>query len=164
MLTDASERLTIAYHPSFKAPSADLDGIQAAFRQSLGEVREEEFRRQVSLVGPHRDDVLFLFNGRDARTYGSQGQQRTVALSVKLGEVELMRDLAGEAPVCLLDDVFSELDARRREHIFDVTLGTCQTFLSTTDVDLVRPEVLRQATVYQVHAGALQARALPEAA
>ena len=94
-------------------------------------------------------------NGRDVRTFGSQGQQRTVALSMKLAEVELMRDLTGESPVCLLDDVFSELDARRRAHIFDITLDNCQTFLSTTDVELLPRSVLRQACVLEVRDGTM---------
>jgi DNA replication and repair protein RecF len=98
------------------------------------------------------------------RTYGSQGQQRTVALTVKLAEVELMRDLTGEPPVCLLDDVFSELDAKRRGHIFDVTLGTCQTFLSTTDAELIPHPVLKQAAVWEVQDGAIRALSGPTAA
>lgn len=152
LLTEDAERLTVAYQPSFRLPE-EASGIEQAFRRALGEVHEEELRRQVTLVGPHRDDLLLLINGREARIYGSQGQQRTAALSVRLAEIELMRDLGGEAPVCLLDDVFSELDARRRSHIFDVTLDTCQTFLSTTDLDLVPGPVLRRGAVYQVHDG-----------
>jgi len=152
LLTEGRERLTVAYHPTFK-PAEDLEGIQEAYRAALSEVREEEYRRQVCLIGPHRDDITFLVNGRDARTYGSQGQQRTVGLSLKLGEIELMQDLSGEFPVCLLDDVFSELDSRRRAHIFDVTLDRCQTFLSTTDLDLVPPAVAAKAAVLEVADG-----------
>ncbi len=155
LMTDAQERLTVSYHPSFRAPE-NPEKVPDAYREALSHVREEEFRRQVCLVGPHRDDVTFLINGRDARTYGSQGQQRTAALSVKLAEVELMRDLTGEAPVCLLDDVFSELDSRRRGHIFDVTLGACQTFLSTTDVELLPLEVRKQATLFHARQGSLR--------
>jgi DNA replication and repair protein RecF len=161
LLTGQAERLTLAYHPTFKAPE-DPQEIQEAFRTALGEVREEEFRRQLSVVGPHRDDVTLLVNGRDVRTFGSQGQQRTVALSIKLAEVELMRDLTGEAPVCLLDDVFSELDARRRAHIFDVTLDNCQTFLSTTDVELLPREVLGRGDVFEVQDGELKQVASPQ--
>ena len=160
VLTDQQERLSVVYHPSFKGPD-DLEGIQEAYRQALSEVREEELRRQVSLVGPHRDDLVFLVNGRDIRTFGSQGQQRTVALSVKLAEVALMRDLTGEPPVCLLDDVFSELDARRRAHIFDVTLDNCQTFLSTTDVELLPAGVLKQAQLFQAWEGELKLEPSP---
>jgi len=155
-LTEEGERLRIAFEPAFRLPEEE-GKTETAFREALGAVRQEELRRQMSLIGPHRDDVLFLVNGRDVRVYGSQGQQRTAALSVKLAEVLLMRDLAGEAPVCVLDDVFSELDAKRRSHIFEVVLGQCQTFLSTTDRGFVPPEVLRQASVWEVRGGALQA-------
>lgn len=155
VMTDDAERLTISYQPTFRLPD-DLEAIQQAFRDALGEVRMEEARRQVCLVGPHRDDITFLVNGRDVRVYGSQGQQRTVALSLKLAELQLMRDLVGESPVCLLDDVFSELDAKRRSHILDVTLGTCQTFLATTDPDLVPAEVVRRSLVLEVIAGTLR--------
>ena len=157
-LTEDREHLTLVYHPPFKSGD-DLESIQQAFRGALSEVRLEELRRQVSLVGPHRDDVTFLVNGRDVRTYGSQGQQRTVALSVKLAELELMRDLTGESPVCLLDDVFSELDARRRAHIFDVTLGNCQVFLSTTDTELLPGAVRDQGAVFEVRDGEVAAQA-----
>jgi len=155
MMTDEAERLTLSYHPSFKAPEG-LEAIQDAFRRALSEVREEELRRQLTLVGPHRDDITLLVNGRDVRTYGSQGQQRTVALSMKLAEVELMRELVGESPVCLLDDVFSELDARRRGHIFDITLDTCQTFLSTTDLELLPEPARSHACVYRVALGQVE--------
>lgn len=161
LLTEGAERLAVSYAPTFRAPEK-LDDIAEAFRAALSEVREEEFRRQVSLVGPHRDDITLLINGRDARTYASQGQQRTVALSMKLAEVRLMRDLTGEAPVCLLDDVFSELDSHRRAHLFEVTLDHCQTFLSTTDVELLPQPVLARASVFHVTDGTL--RTVPEAA
>jgi DNA replication and repair protein RecF len=153
-LTEDQERLSVVYQPSFKAPE-EAAGIQEAYRAALSEVREEERRRQITVVGPHRDDLIFLVNGRDIRTFGSQGQQRTVALSMKLAEVELMRDLSGESPVCLLDDVFSELDARRRAHIFDVTFRRCQTFLSTTDLELLPADVLKQADLLRVQSGSI---------
>lgn len=162
VMTDQRERLTVAYHPTFPCPE-EPEAIQEALRTALSEMREEEYRRQVCLVGPHRDDISLLVNGRDVRTFGSQGQQRTVALSMKLAEVELMRDLTGESPVCLLDDVFSELDARRRAHIFDVTLGTCQTFISTTDLELLPEDVRTQAYVFVVEDGAIREQRHPTA-
>jgi DNA replication and repair protein RecF len=154
VLTEQSERLTVQYQPSFKTPDG-LEETQEAYREALRGVREDELRRQISLVGPHRDDIVFLVNGRDIRTFGSQGQQRTVALSVKLAEVKLMRDLTGESPVCLLDDVFSELDSRRRAHIFDITLDSCQTFISTTDVELLPTHVLKHAELFRTRDGEL---------
>lgn len=153
-LTEGRERLTVAYEPSFRLRAGET--AEAAYRRALGEQQLEELRRGVCLVGPHRDEVLFLIDGRDARVFGSQGQQRTVALSVRLGELELMRELTGETPVCLLDDVFSELDARRRKHLFEVTLEQCQTFLTTTDLGLL-PEAVRDgAQLFWVEEGRLE--------
>jgi DNA replication and repair protein RecF len=110
-LTEAGEALSLAYECSFPLPEAEgLEAIRPAFAAALREARAEETRRAVSLVGPHRDDLVFRINDLDVRTYGSQGQQRTAALSTRLAEVELVREVTEEPPVCLLDDVLSELD------------------------------------------------------
>ena len=136
------------------APPYDV--IDGPLRTELAERRDADLARGFSDHGPHRDDVALLHGGRPIRVYGSQGQQRTVALSIKLAEIELIRDLTEEPPVCLLDDVMSELDERRRSHIFDVTMGTCQTLLTCTDTAALPPEILRQAEVLEIHAGAIR--------
>jgi DNA replication and repair protein RecF len=150
-LTEGREQLKIAYQPSVRLQHSPT--VEAAFRESLREVHQEELRRQVTLVGPHRDEIQFLVSGRDMRTYGSQGQQRTVALSTKLGELAMIRELTGEPPVCILDDVFSELDAMRRRHLMEAVVDECQTFLTTTDLDLLPPEVRKRAQVFPVVEG-----------
>lgn len=154
-LTEEEERLGLAYECSFPVPEGGLDAIRSAYAQALREHRAEELRRGVSLVGPHRDDLLFEINGRDVRVYGSQGQQRTAALSTRLAEIEVIGELVEEPPVCLLDDVLSELDDLRRAQIFDVTVGACQTFLSCTHTRSLPAAVLAGARVYQVSAGTL---------
>lgn len=151
-LTGGRERLSISYTPSFRI-DASVDGVEAVsaiFKTALEGVREEELRRQVCLLGPHRDDLVLLVNGRDVRTYGSQGQQRSAALSLKLAEIELMQELAEEPPVCLLDDVFSELDIDRRTHLFEATLERCQVFLTTTELELVPEPIRKQAQAWEV--------------
>lgn len=150
-LTEGREQLKIAYQPSFRFQHAPT--LEEAFRDALREVHQEELRRQVTLLGPHRDEVQFLVSGRDMRTYGSQGQQRTVALSTKLGELAMVRELTGEPPICLLDDVFSELDSMRRRRLMQAVLDECQTFLTTTDMELLPPEVRARAQVHQVREG-----------
>jgi DNA replication and repair protein RecF len=170
-LSEGTERLTVAYAPSFRLPrrppatgggseAEQAEAWRAALRESflgaLGEVRREELRRQVTLVGPHRDDVTLLLNGREARLYGSQGQQRSAALSIKLAELRLMKELGGEAPVCLLDDVFSELDARRRAHLFASLGERGQTVLTTTELELLPAELRAAATVFRVEGGSVQ--------
>ncbi len=156
-LTEAGEELALTYDCSFPLPpEPGLESVRTAFAAALREGRAEELRRGMSLVGPHRDDLLLQVNGREVRVYGSQGQQRTAALSVRLAEIELIRELTEEPPVCLLDDVLSELDDLRRAQIFDVTLCACQTFLTCTSTRSLPDGVLSQAQVYEVSAGTVR--------
>ncbi len=154
-LTEGEERLGLSYECSFPLPEGGVEEIRTAFAQALREHRTEELRRGISLVGPHRDDLLLEINGRDVRIYGSQGQQRTAALSTRLAEIEVIRELTEEPPVCLLDDVLSELDDLRRAQLFDVTVGTCQTFLTCTHTRSLPNAVLANARVYRVNGGTL---------
>jgi DNA replication and repair protein RecF len=107
----------------------------------------QEIGQRVSLVGPHRDDVLFTIGGRDARLFASQGQQRTLALAWKLAEVEVVRSVLSKSPVLLLDDVMSELDQDRRAALTAVMQQDIQTFVTTTDTGYFDPALLRSATV-----------------
>ena len=91
-------------------------------------------RQHVTCRGPHRDDLCFLVNGIDIRRYGSQGQQRTAALSLKLSEIELVRSLIHDTPVLLLDDVLSELDSSRQTQLL-TTIQETQTFITCTGLD-----------------------------
>ena len=101
-----------------------------AFKLQTAERREKELH--TAMVGPHREDLEFLINGRDARLYASQGQQRTAMLAIKLGCAKIAQEATGEAPMVLLDDVFSELDIGRRERLLSLT-GENQVFITATD-------------------------------
>jgi DNA replication and repair protein RecF len=105
------------------------------------------------LHGPHRDDLRFLANKRDLRTYGSRGQQRSAALSLKLAEVDAMTQETGAAPLLLLDDVMSELDARRRSTLLAALNGVEQAILTTTDWEDFTPAFRQAAQCMYVHAG-----------
>ena len=123
-----------------RAP-ADVDQIRARFRQKLGSRRSRELAAGVTLYGPHRDDLRFVANGRDLRTYGSRGQQRSAALAVKLAEVRAMTVATGSAPLLLLDDVMSELDAQRRSTLLAVLHDVPQAIVTTTDWDDFTPRI-----------------------
>lgn len=116
------------------ALGAGKDEIRDALLRALSGAREESLRRQLTPVGPHRDDVAFLVDGRDARAFGSQGQQRTVVLALKLSEVTLAGQTTGQPPLLLLDDVMSELDAGRRHAVARVADGGVQTVVTTTNL------------------------------
>jgi DNA replication and repair protein RecF len=107
--------------------------VAEAFKSHLRQARREEIARGVTVVGPHRDDMHFTVDGVDMTLYGSRGQQRTTALALKLAEVDLMHGVTGETPLLLLDDVMSELDARRRARVMGMVDGVEQAILTTTD-------------------------------
>lgn len=115
--------------------AASPEEMKTLFAEKIILSRRDELNRRLTLFGPHRDDFRLLINGIDSHKFGSQGQQRTVALSLKLAELELMKAETGEYPVLLLDDVLSELDERRREHLLTVVGKRVQTFITATDVD-----------------------------
>src|SRR5205085_8042112 len=152
--------LQVAYRPSFNVdPGRDILQAQQDYREQLHEVRRKEIHQGVCLLGPHRDDMEFLVDGVSMLTYGSRGQQRTVALSTKLAELAYMRACTGDEPVLLLDDVFSELDAQRRGHLLSEVLQHVQVLLTTTDLTSFPAEILAQAHIYQIIEGELKEEA-----
>lgn len=113
-IADGSERLDIAYSCTADDPDGTAASDADALTRALAKHRGEELRRRTSLVGPHRDDLRITVNGIDLRTFGSRGQQHTAALSLRLGEAELLREELGTWPVLLLDDVLADLDPSRQ--------------------------------------------------
>jgi DNA replication and repair protein RecF len=132
-LTNNEEKLKLNYSPSFEynliSNDTDIDEI---FNRVLNESKAKEIMRGTTLFGPHRDDLDIVLNGESTKIFGSQGQQRTAALSMKLAEIDLMKEESGEYPVLLLDDVLSELDDRRKEYLLD-SIGEVQAFITCTD-------------------------------
>lgn len=104
------------------------------FKDEVIRSRERDIKLKMTNVGPHKDDVAFFINDKDVRKYGSQGQQRTCALSLKLAEIELVKKVINDTPVLLLDDVLSELDANRQNFLLD-SIGDIQTIITCTGLD-----------------------------
>lgn len=148
------EELKIQYKPSLDVSEAmSLSKIIETFEEKFHQVRVREIERGVTLVGPHRDDLIFYVNSRDVQTFGSQGQQRTTALSLKLAEIELIHSEIGEYPILLLDDVLSELDDYRQSHLLNTIQGKVQTFVTTTSVEGIHHQTLREASTFFVKQG-----------
>jgi len=143
-------------------PSRELQDMAAAFAMRLQEMRAKEFEQGVSLIGPHRDDVRFWVDGMDMHTYGSRGQQRTIALSVKLAEVELFAQGKREQPILLLDDVLSELDCTRRNCLMQAIQRAQQVIITSNDLGPYERDFLARATIRRVHAGRLESVALAQ--
>ena len=143
------ERLSCSYVCTLGEDLDDLsrDELRDLFLERLEAARADDLRRGQTTAGPHRDDVVFSIEGRDARAYGSQGQQRSVALALKMAEVELAAEILGSTPLLLLDDVMSELDEARREAAMGFVSGGIQTVITTTNLGYFSPALLDSAEV-----------------
>ena len=124
-LTGGKEHLQIYYEPSVSS----MD-----FETNLIKNREKDIKMKSTSVGPHRDDICFMADGLDIRKFGSQGQQRTAALSLKLSEIEIVKKVINDTPILLLDDVLSELDKHRQNYLLD-SISDIQTLITCTGLD-----------------------------
>ena len=124
-LSGGKEDLAVKYEP---------DATIENFEWKMKENQEKDIRSKTTSTGPHRDDFIFIVNGIDIRRYGSQGQQRTAALSLKLSEIELVKKMTKDTPVLLLDDVLSELDSSRQNYLLN-SIGDIQTIITCTGLD-----------------------------
>lgn len=142
-LTSGRERLQIVYDCN-----ADVDN----FANMLKEKLDTDLKYSSTQAGPHRDDISFIINDKDAKKYGSQGQQRTVALSLKMAEIELVKKIINDNPVLLLDDVMSELDTGRRNALIE-EIKDIQTIITCTGYDDFIKEQVIINNVYRVVEG-----------
>ena len=147
----AAGRLSLRYETN----ALPLPGESArdALARRLVETAEKEVWNGTTLIGPHRDDLVFELGGRDLATFASRGQQRTAILALKLAELDHVTALDGRPPLLLLDDVFSELDPERRSHLVRRIAALPQAFVTTTTRDDLDPELLSIATPWEVRLG-----------
>lgn len=156
-ISHQKETLGIEYVSSFGADKKlKAEEIQLAFLEKLKASRSRELFKQSTLAGPHRDDIIFLVNGKETQSFGSQGQQRTTVLSVKLAEINLMKEETGEYPILLLDDVMSELDEARQLQLLETIEGKVQTFLTTTTIDNLKNKISVKPEVFHVKQGSIE--------
>ncbi|MGF9710782.1 DNA replication/repair protein RecF [Paenibacillus sp. JMULE4] len=155
-ITNGMERLRIEYDSAFANALEEEEAVLFdRFMIKLSQVKDQEIRRGVTLVGPHRDDLRFYINDKEVQTFGSQGQQRTTALSLKLAEIELICEEVGEYPLLLLDDVLSELDRYRQTQLIETFQRKVQTFITTTGIESIDLSKLENASVIHVRDGSL---------
>ncbi|MDO4442651.1 MAG: DNA replication and repair protein RecF [Slackia sp.] len=165
------ERIDVSYIPSWESDEAreaaqtaprvfsySKEEAQSALAEAFSSRAAEERARRRSVVGPHRDRVEFFIDGRNATTFASQGQQRSLVLSWKIAEVEIVREMLGVAPVLLLDDVMSELDVRRRHALMGLLENDMQTFITATDTSCFDGALLERARLLELEGGGVWAR------
>lgn len=149
--------LRLVYRPAYDGALAGEEAeVVAAFKARLVELRKREIAQGANVIGPHRDDLAFLAEEVDLSAYGSRGQQRSVALALKLAELEYIERETGDQPILLLDDVLSELDTQRRADLLAAVRDLDQVLLTTTDAASVPADELAHAHVYRVRGGAVR--------
>lgn len=153
-ISGGRERLQVSYEASVDA-SEYGGNLRGALEEVLYASAYEDIRRGYTTVGPHRDDLSVTFGGESVRTYGSQGQQRTAALSLKLSELQLLKEEKGEAPILLLDDVLSELDDPRQRALVEAMEG-CQCFLTCTSLAGLERAGMKDIHAYRCENGTLR--------
>jgi DNA replication and repair protein RecF len=137
-ITRGQDKLKIGYSPSFKIENRrEKEEIKEEFLREIEKNYEKEIFYGVTLLGPHRDDWTISQGAMDIKEYGSQGQQRTAVLAIKLAEMKIIEEETGEMPVLLLDDVMSELDAKRREYLLKSVEGM-QVLITATERDAIK--------------------------
>jgi DNA replication and repair protein RecF len=152
-ISNSTEQLTVGYTPHVPLPDDDPEPIQQAFLEKLQQRAIAERHQGTTLVGPHRDEIEFLINQTPARQYGSQGQQRTLVLALKLAELKLIEDIVGEPPLLLLDDVLAELDLNRQHQLLDTIQDRFQTLITTTHLTAFDAQWLTASQILTVQAG-----------
>jgi DNA replication and repair protein RecF len=147
-IAPAGGRLDLGYVTS--SPALPGESVHAALSRRLIETAEKEVWNGMTLIGPHRDDIVFRLDGREMAGIASRGQQRSAILAFKLAEVELLTAVDGRPPILLLDDVFSELDIERRGRLVERLTSLPQSFVATTTLHEIDPALRRAATTWQV--------------
>jgi DNA replication and repair protein RecF len=157
-ISGSTEVLEIHYTPNVSAEEDSPNALQKAFLEKLQSRAIAEQHQGTTLVGPHRDEVEFTINQTPARQYGSQGQQRTLVLALKLAELKLIEDVIGEPPLLLLDDVLAELDLNRQNQLLEAIQDRFQTLITTTHLGSFDAQWINSAQILEVKAGKLLAQ------
>ena len=147
-ITSGKEKINFKYISTIK----DLENIKENFYTLLEKSRSKDCDRGITSIGPHRDDFFVYINDIDTKSYGSQGQQRTAVLTMKFSSLEIIKELTGEFPVLLLDDVLSELDFNRKKYILS-TIGQIQTVITCTGIEDLYEYLDEKAKVFKVKNG-----------
>jgi DNA replication and repair protein RecF len=152
-ISKQTEALTIAYAPNIIAPDNTAEAIYQAFTERLDFRQVAEQSLGMTLVGPHRDEIELTIDDTPAKAYGSQGQQRTLVLALKLAELELIEQIVGEPPLLLLDDVLAELDLTRQNQLLSVIEDRFQTLITTTHLGAFDAKWLESSQILHVRSG-----------
>ncbi len=152
------ENLKIKYETNVDLDDFDKEKIKSNYEKKIKKNFKVELMQGVTLTGPHRDDFSFDLNGIDMKNFASQGQQRLAIIALKIAEIYLFKEELGEYPVLLLDDIFSEIDTKKRNKIINFLLKDIQSIITTTDINDIDENLVENASIYKVNNGKVTER------
>jgi len=154
-ITKEKENIELTYQSNIlKDQEENISSINKEFKDKLEGYREKEIEQRATLLGPHRDDFSVYINGFNVASYGSQGQQRTTVLSLKLSELELIKEKEGVYPIFFLDDVMSELDEDRRHFLLGLIIDKkVQTFVTSINLDYFNSDIKEKSRIFKIEEG-----------
>ena len=144
------EGLTIKYENTLGLEYYDKEKVRETYLKKLKKHLNQEMMQGMTLVGPHRDDFTFFLNNVDLKVYSSQGQQRMDIIAFKISELNYYKKIIGSYPVLLLDDIFSEIDIKKRNKIINFLKKDIQTIITTTDINDISKKLLDNAVIYKI--------------
>lgn len=151
--------LEIVYETNIDIDNYNIDNIREKFKKKLNSNIKREIMHGMTLYGPHRDDFSFILENQDLKFYGSQGQQRLAIISFKLAEVSLFNEEKGTSPILLLDDIFSELDIKKRNRLIKYIPDDIQTIITTTDLKNIQKRIVNSSKIFIVKSGTITEKA-----
>lgn len=146
----------IVYNSNIEINLENKELIKQEYESKLDKMFKSELKFKASLVGPHRDDFEFYLNDNNLKQYGSQGQQRIAVLSIKLAEISIFKEYTGTTPILLLDDIFSELDARKKNNLLKYIKNSIQTIITTTDLATINKKIIDKAKLIEIEDGKIK--------
>ncbi len=151
-------KIKINYITNISLDDLDYEIIKKELTEKYNKLENAEINSGVTLIGPHKDDFIFLMNDKDIKKYGSQGQQRMCILSLKLSEIEIFKKESNDNPILLLDDVFSELDDEKKNNLLKNISKNIQTIITTTDLNNIDEKIIKKAKLLEIDNGMLVTR------
>lgn len=148
-----TDNLTIIYDSNIDIIDKSIEQIKASLKNKYSTNYNKEIMAGMTLYGPHRDDYRFLINGNDIKIYGSQGQQKMAMIAFKLSEISMFEEVTGTKPILLLDDIFSELDKKKRNKIIEYIKDNIQVIITANDTVGISNKLLKNATIFKVENG-----------
>ena len=146
----------IKYKSSIDLEGLSYDSLKNKLEEKFNEMKTQELKLKTTLVGPHRDDLEFYLDNLNLKNYGSKGQQRIAIISLKLGEIDIFKQYKENTPILLLDDVFSELDEKKKNNLLKYIKNDIQVVITTTDINNINKKIIKNSKIIEINNGKIK--------